>query len=313
MRILTLDAPAAPELAAEIARFEAGFTYPLGPTTRFRISHGDDHTRFFRAIGPACCAVALHNDRVLGLLAAAIRPMRLGTDPAQPVGVLGDLKIDPEARSGVVLRGLLHTISAWLRERTQTALGIVMDGTAVTPDRYTGRLGIPGFPLLTQLTILRVAARPGPTPWRAPAATALAAHARLTASCGVAVPRPTAVVERSRMTPQWFCAPDGSACGRVEDTALAKRLITTDDVDLQTAHVSAFAWNDVVNGATLLRQAAALAAIHGHEGVFVAIPAGEADGLCAALSDHPHQRATAGLYGAGAPPALRWLLDSAEM
>lgn len=313
MRILTLHAPAPPQLAAEIARFETGFTYPLGPTTRFRITHGDDHTRFFRAIGAACCAVAVHDDRVLGLLAAAVRPMRLGAEPAQPVGVLGDLKVDPEARSGVVLHGLLRTITAWLRERTQTAIGIVMDGTSVAPDCYTGRLGIPGFPLLDPLVILRVMGNPGPAPWRASTATALPVHAQLTAGCGVAVPRATALVERSEMTPQWLCAPDGSACGRVEDTLLAKRLVTTVGVDLRTAHVSAFAWHEATAGAALLRQAAAVAAAQGHDGVFVALPVPDADRICIALQDHPYQRAAAGVYGAGAPASLRWLLDSAEM
>ena len=61
------------ELALALARFEEQFTYPLGPGRSFRISHGDDYPRFFRAMGEVACFVAERDGVVLGVLGAALR------------------------------------------------------------------------------------------------------------------------------------------------------------------------------------------------------------------------------------------------
>jgi hypothetical protein len=42
-----------PSQAKALAEFEGQFNYPLGAGRSFRISHGEDYPRFFRAIGKA--------------------------------------------------------------------------------------------------------------------------------------------------------------------------------------------------------------------------------------------------------------------
>src|SRR5581483_5067432 len=93
--------PPSPELAAALAEFEARFTYPLGPGRSFRISHGEDYARFFRAIGPAICFVAQKGKRVVGTLAVAIRPILAPDGSERRVAYVGDLKIEPGSRGGL--------------------------------------------------------------------------------------------------------------------------------------------------------------------------------------------------------------------
>lgn len=75
MNVHALETVASGRLAAALARFETQFTYPLGPGRSFRVSHGDDNVRFFRALGEARCFVAEREQRVLGVLGAALRPL----------------------------------------------------------------------------------------------------------------------------------------------------------------------------------------------------------------------------------------------
>ena len=58
MNVHALSAPPPTALARALDRFEGQFRYPLGPGRSFRISHGDDYPRFFRAMGEGACFVA---------------------------------------------------------------------------------------------------------------------------------------------------------------------------------------------------------------------------------------------------------------
>ncbi len=316
LHVLTQAPPA--DLAAALAEFEAQFTYPLGTTLRFRIDHGPDYSAFFRAIGPGCCVVAVDAGAVIGVVGAALRTMRLADGCEITAAILGDLKLASTARSGVVLRRLIRAVTTWIDHRTELGIGVVMAGTAVTPEHYTGRVGIPGFSLLGELRILRLACNPGPTPDRCTSDVGLAVHSRLQRSGVAAVAQATAHEPRSTMPPQWFARADGSACGRVEDTDQVKRLITTMGMPLASAHVSAFAYAHAAAGADLLRQAAAWAGQSGHEGLFVAIPALETPKILAALAGFPAVTcANATVYGhdphGNADGTATWWLDTAEM
>src|SRR5262249_21308507 len=65
--------------------------------------------------------------------------------------------------------------------------------------------------------------------------------------------------ERSVMTPVWLAAADGTACGCLEDTRRAKRLIADDDAEMISAHLSSFAYRNPQAGADLVRSALAYA------------------------------------------------------
>ena len=69
-------APAKP-MAHALEVFEKQFTYPLGGSHSFRISHGEDYPRFFRAIGEASCFVAEQGGCVFGTLGAMVRSLLL--------------------------------------------------------------------------------------------------------------------------------------------------------------------------------------------------------------------------------------------
>src|SRR5258706_2631104 len=145
MKIHQLSTLPSPSLARALEEFELPFTYPLGPGKFFRISHGEDYSLFFRSQGEASCFIAEHQGRVVGALGTVIRRLRMPDGTERSAAYFGDLKIAPEARGGTVLIRLARAADAWVRPRVQAAFGVVMGGTSLTPDAYTGRVGIPGF------------------------------------------------------------------------------------------------------------------------------------------------------------------------
>src|SRR5882724_3251162 len=97
MKTLVLQEAPTTELARALAEFETQFTYPLGPGRSFRINHGDDYPRFFRAMGEAASCVVLDNDKVLGVLGVAVHPLLLPDGKEIKVAYFGDLKVDRAA------------------------------------------------------------------------------------------------------------------------------------------------------------------------------------------------------------------------
>lgn len=121
--------------------FERTFWYPFGKR-RFRIDHGKDSLRFF---GPDSARfVALEDGRVVGTL--ALSPSRR---------YLGDLKILPSARGSTTLARLARAAMNAFPD-IGSAYAVVMDGTEVTPDAYSGRAGFPAMKPLARFTVLRV-------------------------------------------------------------------------------------------------------------------------------------------------------------
>ena len=119
MNLHHLSGPPTPELARALATFEEQFTYPLGPDRWFRISHGDDYPRFFRAIGEAACFVAERDGRVVGFHWTKVE------DSIGEVYVVG---IDPDAQGGglgtaLTARGLRH-----LHERGLEVVDLYVEG-----------------------------------------------------------------------------------------------------------------------------------------------------------------------------------------
>src|SRR3954463_4543761 len=108
MNVHRLTTAPSPELATSLARFEEQFTYPLGPGRSFRISHGQDYPRFFRAIGDAACFVAERNGEVLGALALAATRVRNPDATERPAIYFADLKAAPAARGGLALMQLVE-------------------------------------------------------------------------------------------------------------------------------------------------------------------------------------------------------------
>jgi hypothetical protein len=297
-------------LAAALADFERQFNYPLGPGRSFRIEHGADYARFYRAMGEARCLVRRCEGRVLGVLCAALRSLGMSDGSEQPAVYIGDLKVAPEARAGRTLYRLARETIAWASPRVDVAFGVVMDGTAVLPARYTGRAGIPRFDVVGHVMIYRLAGLAPAPDWTATEAAVRECFRELSAgrfACPAGTPG-----ERSRMRPVWLLSPDGSACGCLEDTRRAKRLIADDGEELVSAHLSCFAYRDVRAAAGLLSAALGLAREMNYPALFAAVDGSDVAGLDPLLPSAEVVRAPATVFGHGLAPGA-WVINTSEI
>jgi hypothetical protein len=310
MNIRTLEAPPDAALAAALERFERRFTYPLGESTSFRISHGDDYARFYRAMGDARVVVAERDSEVLGTLGGALKQLGGDTNALY----VGDLKVLPGFEAGIVLLRLATALIAWAKPRVSAAFGVVMDGTRKTPERYTGRFGIPAFSRLAKIMVLRLACEPGADPPRLGACSE-ADGRRIFQSLarGACAPLGGFAVQRSIIAPQWMLLESERACGMLEDTGKAKRLFEVGGGELRSAHLSYFAFADAVAGAQLLQQAAAQADALRFPALFCAVPAERAQPLLDALASARCTLAPATVYGAGLASDRAWHLNTSEI
>ncbi|MGH7173763.1 MAG: GNAT family N-acetyltransferase [Gemmataceae bacterium] len=316
MTLHILQTAPSPELARALADFEAQFTYPLGPGQTFRISHGDDYPCFFRAQGDGACFVLENAGRVAGALGVAVRCLLLPDGKECTVAYVGDLKVDPAARRSLTYLRLAFAAHTWVGDRTEAGYGVVMDGTSVTPDAYTGQFGIPAARVLGQLVIWQFHCLTAAPPADADrclstAGPVLACYRDMSRGRYAAVgARPQ---ERSEMPPTWLLHPDGLACGLVEDTRRAKRLVADSGEELRSAHLSFFAWRTPKAGRELIDAALNHAARWGHPALFVAAARQDALSFEAALGGLDRVEATATVYGSGLDDGSAWNINTAEI
>jgi hypothetical protein len=123
---------------------------------------------------------------------------------------------------------------------------------------------------------------------------------------------PREALNRSQIRPVWLMNPDGSACGMLEDTRKAKRLINDDGSELMSGHFSYFAFKNAAAGAELLRKALGLLATLGLPALFIAVWQPDSEPLCNILTDVHILPAVATVFGTGLIPGL-WNINSAEI
>jgi hypothetical protein len=314
MNVHRLSAPPAPSLARALAEFEEPFTYPLGPGRFFRISHGEDYTLFFRSQGDASCFIAEDQDRVVGTLATAIRQVRMPDGTERATAYFGDLKIAANARGGMVLARLARAAEAWLRPKVSSAFAVVMGGTSFTPEAYTGRAGIPGFEELGRIVVFRISGSdtlehdlPRFVTNREAALSCYRCLSLGFYSCPVGEAN-----QRSQITPVWLMSPDASACGMLEDTRKAKRLIIGDSSELLSAHLSCFAYASVSAAAHLITTALQHALRLGLPALFLSVPDTDGPALRIALRDFEILSAPAIIYGTGLRSGS-WNINTSEI
>lgn len=315
MKIREIDSPENP-LNLALARFESQFAYPLGNGRSFRISHGDDYTRFYRSIGDAVCFVAEERGEILGTISSAIRPLLFPDRNVHAVLYLGDVKV-ARGVPGRTLLSLCDAMNQWAKTRTRFAYGIVMDGTRATPVRYTGRLGIPAFHEIAKIVVLRFEV-----------GDALdfrndSPHVELTTGDAVndrfirfSAGRFAGLSEdpqlRSEMAPVFLIDSHGAACGRLEDTRQAKRLWGYDGQELSSAHLSSFAYENPAAGLRLVEAALDRAVGHGFPALFVSVPAPDAQYFASAVA-YKVTAAPATVYGFNLEPGGFWNVNTAEI
>lgn len=302
-RLHFLRQPPPPELAHSLLEFEQQFTYPLGANHSFSISHGPDYVTFFQAIGNATVLVIEEEGRVLGTLAAVVRPVLFPGGRKETVAYLADLKLGREVRHR--LTRYLLAMSEHLSVPSGCGYAVVMDGTRSTPDRYTGRWGVPSFQPQAKVTVLTLQTRAG-SAREGPDAPAAGTPEQ------AVVPLAGQPKLRSELIPHQLCW--GSARGLLEDTRRGKRLLHDDGREMRAAHISGFRYQDEREAAALLEQAAYECAAQGIPTLFVCIPEERAQRLLPHLRGFPVNPAPATVYAVGFPPGwTEWWVDSAEI
>ena len=135
--------PIAGSMDDRLEQFERQFTYPLGPSDSFSISHGSEYLNFFAAMGTATLLVAEDRGEIAGTMVIVRRQLMVrdpdssGSRPTlREAHYLCDLKVRPAARSSSALFRLLQT--AGLRV-------LVMNRMTATSARAVN-LGMPSRP-----------------------------------------------------------------------------------------------------------------------------------------------------------------------
>lgn len=289
--------PPAPELRARLASFERRFLYPLGPSLRFRIDHGPDYRAFFTTLGPSRTWLAWDGESLVGVASVALRQVAV-KGREWVVAYLGDLKVDPEHRSGAVLHRLLERMLPLGGAQASAGYGLVPEGAATAPDRYSGRLGLPRIEPLDRVYIERLATAPLERAARfADPGEGYRLYRHLTwgsAALELGIPE-----RRSAMPPRWLDA-GGQACGLLEDTRRAKRLFLESGEELVAAHLSFFTFETTSAGKAVLRSALGEAFRRGYPQLLVALDDGQREALAPALEALRVTEARATRYGTDA-------------
>ncbi len=317
MNLRIFHTPPRAEIGAALEEFEAQFRYPLGGEQSFSISHGRDYITFFAAIGAPTLVVAEHRGRILGTLSAALRALRFPDGEKRTVAYLGDLKIAPSARGGVVLARMMETLHGELAVPANgMAYGVVMDGTGRVPPSYTGRIGVPAFSKTGRLCILKATTSGFAN--RASTMSEITADEWLRMSDRIVLdgflPIGGNPLLRSEMTPQFLANESGSTVGRIEDTQRAKRLFISPDHEIRAAHLTGFTFTSAAEGAELFKHAAALCAQRGIPTLFAAVPQSAAHMFRAVLENEIVQFVPATVFGCGFnEDEADWWVDTAEI
>ena len=311
MNLRVFKEPPPEPLGAALERFEAQFRYPLGPDATFSISHGRRYITFFEAVGAPTLLVAERDGVVLGTIAAALRPLRFPDGSVHSVAYLGDLKVAPSVRGGVLLARMFRELYTRIAPAAGgKAYAIVMDGTDRTPPSYTGRLGIPEFARAGGIAVLKIAAGASSDGLREVGAGVFEEFA----PSGF---RPVGgrADLRSSFPPVCLASEDGSACGRLEDSRRAKRLLLPEGGELIAAHLSGFCWRRTCDGAHFLRGVSERCATMGIPAFFTTVPARVAADLVSAMSGCSVVVAPATVYSCGFDNdrGADWFVDTAEI
>lgn len=304
------------KISKALAEFERQFVYPLGNQRTFRIVHSEDYSLFFRAMGKGGCLVAESNGIVLGVIGFALRDLLFPDGTIQSTLYIGDLKIDPNARGGRIF----YRLAQALQERSSQvpyAYGIVMDGTNQTPLAYTGRAGLPLFEKIRKITLFRVPCSSQIVPNELPEnfltteEEGYACYQDCTK--GQYASGKSFSERRSQISAIWLKTKENSACGRLEDTRIAKRLITEEGEEIISAHLSYFAYRDQISAKRLICMAQYYAFEQDIPYFFVSIDTTEVAPFLDFFEKLQAYPASATIYGKNFEKELLWSVNTAEI
>ena len=309
----TEDVPAA--TGRVLAEFEREFSYPMGPSERFRISHGENYLPFFRAIGEPVLLAMEEGGKILGGIARVRRHLELrrqtgAVAESSVAHYLCDLKVTAAARGTTVLARLIGETKRGIEASDSRACYcVVMAGTGRLPTDYTGRLGVPRFEKVGEIVILRIS--PGGSfvkGCRVISTKDFAAVRGWLARVGYTATGGESEY-RSWMGQLPLVTPSGEACGMLEDTRRGKRLWLESGGEMVSAHLSGFAYATPEAGAELL----ASAVVRAQGPFFVALPLRQMEAMRPLLEGLEFTEAEATVYGHDLEKGHDWWVDTAEI
>lgn len=314
MKIEALESQPDDELARQLTRFESKFRYPLGSDRTFRICHGEDYTRFFRAIGEARCFIARDEEHVHGVISVSLCTLFQPSGDTTTAAYFSDLKV-ASPTSGRTLHALLKHAVDWARDRTNFGFSVVMEGTAAQPTQYTGRLGIPPYSELARLMILRIPTDRIKTLSEPCDRFSVEAVQKLYAKLSNGKLRTGGGQPslRSRMEPLGLIRDQEDACGVLEDTRRCKRLVTDCEEEMVSAHLSCFGYRSTQAAASLILSACRHCHRLGLPALFVALPSHEYKAVLNELSLDGVIEAPATVFGYGLPHSADWGINTSEI
>jgi hypothetical protein len=311
--------PAHAALAEAIHDFEHQFTYPLADGRSFKKLHDTgDYSRFFRAIGPAACFVALDDhDRILGTVGLATTKLRLPDGQTRNAAYLADFKIAPDARYGGAIYQLGMTAFKWALLHATLVFFVVIDGSP-GPHRYSGKLGLPSVDPAAPLALLDIptapfADEPVPDELISDERTVRRLFQSLSRTCVTSLGGDPAL--RAHWTPTWLATPDHSACACVEDNRMAKRLLASDGHELLSRHLTFFGAASDEGTGRILRAALSLAAHDNVPSLYAVLHPDQAGMLNATILAGAARITGATIYAYSPEklPRTTWALHAAEI
>lgn len=315
MNLHELHGPPSAELAQKLRKFQTRFRHPLPRNSFYRVFPAGDYTRLYCSLGEACCLVAERDGEVIGSLGAALTPLLMPDGSERRVFYVLDVLLVPSARKGTALFRMLQRAWDWARPHTSLIFSLALDKTEVKPSEYTGRLGLPKLEQVGRFALCRIptaTARSARTEQlMAPREAARACYRELCRGRYAMTGPPH--LRRSQMTPVWFMQPDGSACGRLEDRWMARRLIRQDGTPLKPCYLSCFAFRAPEAGLEILLAGLRHAAQRGYHFLYVALEAGDAEALGRMIPTTTALGAPGGVYAHGFAAGPPWNINSAEM
>jgi len=320
MQIALIDGTEGVELEAQMLEFEQVFRYPLGAHDSFRIlhGHGKDYSLFFRAQGECAVFVARDEERILGSVAACVRKLCCPDGRIIAAAYLCDLKVLPGS-TRALLR-LLKALQAWCEPRVEAAFAVVMQGTAITPDKYSGRLGLRKFTASGGMRIIQVASRTLRVEVEASACIVEVAQAiGIFESIGDATCVTllgNSMSPCSLMEPIWIASACGSAVGRLEDTRRGKRLFKESGEEMFNCHLTNFRFKNIEAAISVVEKAQQIARNNGFGGVFISLNSHRFEALKPFLSTQEHVNASATVYGTDmlcGSESSDWYIHSSEV
>lgn len=316
MNIFPLGTPPDEALGTALCKFEQQFSYPLGDTTHFHINHGADYTAFYRSMGGQFSLFIAMERQVCGVIAVVIRTLRRPDGKRQMTAYVGDLKIAPQYRGSGLSAQLMRAALYWAKPRCETGFTVVMEGTAITPERYSKTYSLPDFTVANRQIIVGLPIFPNQALSQAEVVHAdhnsvLKLHQHLSQRSYSLVA--DSKIQNTGMEEVPLISPRQTACCILKNTRLTKQLINAKHEPMAIEHLSYLAYQTPSDVIPLIYQASALASKRGAEFLFFSLPRQQTNELLNSIRELKPILAPATIYSHGLKHGSPWFINSAEV